>query len=69
MYAQWLKVVAENHALVRENTFLIELKDKSKEKVQVLKQLVAEKEDRIKEISTKLEQTHKNLKMLNSSST
>ena len=65
MYAQWLRVVDENRALVSENTFLIDFKDKSKKKVQVLEMLVAEKDDRIKEIHADLERTYKNLKMLN----
>ena len=33
MYAQWLRVVDENCALVSENAFLIDLKDKSEKKV------------------------------------
>ena len=68
MYAQWLRVVDENHALVSENAFLINFKDKSKEKVQVLKRFVVEKGDGIKDISTELERPQKNLKMLNSGS-
>ena len=55
MYAWWLRMVDENHALVSENAFLIDFKDKSEEKVHVLDKLVAEKEDRIKEISVELE--------------
>ena len=51
MYAQWLTVVDENRALVSENASLIDFKDKSKKKVQVLEKLVAKKEDKIKEIS------------------
>ena len=58
-------VVDENCALVSENAFLIDFKDKSEEKVQVLERLVAKKKDRIKEIFSELERTQKNLKMLN----
>ena len=43
-------MVDENCALVSENAFLIDFKDKSEEKMQVLKRLVAKKKDRIKEI-------------------
>ena len=65
MYVQWLRVVDENYGLVSKNAFLIDFKDKSEEKVHVLERFVAKKEDRIKEISAKLERTQKNLKMLN----
>ena len=58
-------VVDENCALVSQNAFLIDFKDKSEEKMQVLKRLVAKKKDRIKEIFSELERTQKNLKMLN----
>ena len=51
--------VDENHALVSENAFLIDLKDKSKKKVQVLETLVAKKKDRIKDISAELENNSK----------
>ena len=57
MYAQWLRVVDENRALVSENAFLIDFNDKYEKKVQVLERLVAEKENRIKEISAELEIT------------
>ena len=33
MYAQWLRVCDENHALVSENSFHIDLKDKYGKKV------------------------------------
>ena len=33
MYAQWLRVCDENRALVSENVFLIDLKDKFAKKV------------------------------------
>ena len=55
MYAQWLRVCDENCAFVSENAFLIDFKDKYEKKMQVLETLVAEKEDRIKEISTEIE--------------
>ena len=48
--------------------FLLILKMSLKKKMQELETLVAEKEDRIKEIYTELERTQKNLKMLNSGS-
>ena len=49
----------ENHALVSENAFLIDLKDKSEKKVQILETLVVEKEDRVKEISLSLKELKK----------
>ena len=69
IYGQWLRVCDENHALISENAFLIDLKDKSEKKMQVLETLVTKKEDRIKELSFELERTQKNLKMLNLDST
>ena len=45
----------ENCAFVSENAFLIDFKDKYEKKMQVLETLVAEKEDRINEISTEIE--------------
>ena len=51
--------------MVNENAFLIDLKDKFEKKLQVLETLVAEKEDRIKEISAELERTQKDLNILN----
>ena len=62
-------MVDENHALVSEHAFLIDFKDKSEEKVQVLEWLITEKENRIEELYAELERTLKNPKMLNSSST
>ena len=64
MYAQWWKVCNENRALVNENAFLMDFKDKFEKKIHVLERQVAKMEDRIKESSAKLDRTQKNLKML-----
>ena len=55
MSTDWLKVCATNYALGSKNQELRRLKDKADSKVLVLEALVAEKEENMRNVTTKLE--------------
>ena len=60
IYSQWLRICNENHSLVSDKNVFLDFENKADKKVQV-----SFKEEKISDISSELERTQKNIKMLN----
>lgn len=57
MYSQWLRLCDENRSLVNEKVGVLDLKNKAEKRLREFEVLVAEKNEKIEEISTKLKTT------------
>ena len=64
MYTQWLKVYGTNQVLNSRIQKLHDLKTKAERKVVQFEMLLAEKDEKLKFVATKLERTEKTLRLL-----